>query len=231
MGALVGALTVAAIFAGSASAAPKTLHLYYIQEGFEREPTSEQTVEGYDTSWRVEAAEGYVECNSSAHNTGFFGADETNNAKTDDFFMYQVFGYFRGNPSCSSTLAIVGSEAEGFWYNANNPPEEEQYTDAQLKLSSKEKAEYVSLGKKDNVIEFQASGAAGTRCYYEVSKLKGSLDALPGTLRAHFNSQKLKLLKMNNSDARCPKKATVSTTITMYIEAGGTELSLYGRVS
>jgi hypothetical protein len=235
-GVLVSALAIAGVCAGGASAVPATLHLYYIQEGVEHELTPEltpeQQIEAYDTHWRVQAAEEYVECNSSARNTGFFTEDETNNQKTDDFFVEQTFGTFYANSSCSSTMAFVGPEAEGSWYNPNYPSSPENvYVQAQIKLSAKEKAEYVSDGKKDNVIEFRASGAAGARCYYEVTKLKGTLDALPGTVRANFNNQKLKLLKMNTSDVHCPKKATVSTSMTMYVEAGGSELTLYGRVS
>jgi hypothetical protein len=232
VGVLVSAGVIAAALAGVAGASPKTLHLYYIEEGVEREFRPEQQFELYDTHWRIEAAEGYVECTSSERNTGFFGENETNNQKTDGFFVFQTFDSLFANPSCTSSFAFTGTEAEGFWYNANNPPEERQYVTAQLRLTAKETAEYVSGGKEDNTIEFRASGAAGARCYYEVSKLKGSLDALPGSLRASFNQQKLKLLKMNNSDARCPKKATLSTSFKAYTyEVDGTEVSAYGRVS
>jgi hypothetical protein len=35
-------------------------------------------------------------------------------------------------------------------------------------------------------------------------------------VRGRFNQQKPKLLRKNSSDVRCPKKASVTTTMTLY---------------
>jgi hypothetical protein len=230
-GVLVGVFLVAGMLASVASA-KATLHLYYLDEGVEREMAAEQDFEAYDPQWAIETPEGSVECTSTERNAGLAGIDESNNEKTDVLFVGQTFFSFYSNPSCTSTLAFTGTEAEGFWFNPHYSGIEEMYVGGELKLTAKETAEYRAEGKEDTVIEFRASGAAGSRCFYEVGKLKTKLNALPGSLRAHFNQQKVKLLKKNNSDARCPKKATVTTTMTLYTDTQeGQETSLYGRVS
>ncbi len=222
-------LGLGAVLAGSAAAKPAVLNLYYTSGETEVSVTAGQQIEGYDTNWIFESAEGTVQCSTEETTSGTLGLAETNNEKTDKFSVTSTIDGFFATTGCTSTVPLLTASAEGFWFNANSFGSN---VEGHFKLSAKGKAEYATAAAKDTAIEVRQSGDAGTRCYYEVTKLKGTLAPLPGPVALEFTKQKLKLLKIINSSAACPKKATVSTVVYPYVLLGESgEAELYGKLT
>jgi len=223
-------LVLGVLTAGGAAAKTPTLDLTYENASHELVGLAAgQEIEAFDPSWTLETAAGNVSCSSEEATTGFRGSEETNNEKTDKLSATHTFHQFFAEAGCPSTLALVGSSVEGFWFNANTFGEAVK---GLFTLGTKGKGEYATTGSQDTVIEIREAGATGPRCYYEVTKLKGTTPAFSTTtaLAAYitFSKQKVKLLKLSDGSALCPKKATVSTGVGFYAPLGGSESAVFG---
>jgi hypothetical protein len=223
LGLLTLVLGACGALAQGAGAKAQTLQLYYNSS---IPLTTGQSVEEFDPGWTLETASGDVTCEAIENNQGFSGLAETNNEKVDKISSQETFGALFSNTGCTSTLPLIGSTAEGFWFNGNSFGSE---VHGQFKYSSKGTVEYVSAGKLETVIEVRANAGSGARCYFEVGKLKSKL-TLP-SLTTEFAAQKLKLVKFSNSSALCPKKATVTTEMAPYVQLGeGNEAPVQGKL-
>jgi hypothetical protein len=222
------ALVLGALLAGNAAAAG-TLHLAYTYESLEHKLTPGQAVEGYDYGWTIEAPEGAVSCLKAEHVEGFLGEDETNNEKTDVISSEKVFGSFYENGQCIGTIAALGSEVEGQWFNGNTDNEAAK---GSFRLGTKGTGEFKSSAPLDNTIALR-SVAGDFYCLYEAAKLKGPLEV--GEARLTFTKDKLKALKSVlgvPSAKTCPKKVTISTTVDFYVQlGGGAEAPITGSIS
>jgi len=229
-GAVLVILLLGVLTAGGAAAKTPTLELAYENSSHELVGLSSgEEIEAFDPSWTLETAAGNVNCTSEESTTGFLGSAETNNEKTDKLSATHTFHQFFAEAGCPSTLALVGSSVEGFWFNANTFGEEVK---GLFTLGTKGKGEYATTGSKDTAIEIREAGATGPRCYYEVTKLKGTTPVFSTTFASAanitFSKQKVKLLKLSDSSALCPKKATVSTEVGLYAPLGGSESIVFG---
>ena len=228
--ALAATLCLGGSIAGSAAAAPKTLHLTY-SHPTETKLSPGQQVEGWDRSWSLQTSAGSVSCYLNEHNEGFLGSDETNDQKTDYISVSSVFGGFSTNSECTSQIAVVGNPVRGIWFNGNTGDFD---VTGKWKFGTKEVGEYLTAAPHDTVIGLESMTAPRAFCLYEVKKLKGRLDVFPEEVNLSFSNQKVKLLKTVpglKSAAGCPKTATVSTLVQFYVQlGGGEEAALAGNV-
>jgi hypothetical protein len=203
-----------ASFAGVAAAKAPVLHLKYNRT---TEITPGAKIEGFDYKWSLSSSsEGAASCTFKENNEGFYGEDVSNNEKTDVISIDQVAGAFSGFFSCSTSIPGLEPEARGRVFNENTNP---GIVRGEFKLSAKGKTEYITGAPGDTIFAVEALNAPREEgCYYEVKKLKATLSGVPTNLGAVFNGQKLKLIKELGPQGRksfstCPKKATLTTTV------------------
>jgi hypothetical protein len=194
-------LTLTALMAASASAAPKKLDLTWDFE-VNQLKTGEEFKMANDSDIAFETTAGGVKCEAAFYpeEQGFLGKDETNNEKTDKLELDYAYGGIYLGRVCASTLGL-GTEALVAVYNPSGSL-------GTLSLGANGKASFKTPSTSEPAYVLEYFLNTGDECYYTFTKLSGTL-SIGDLTEIDFSNQKLKLDK-TISNKLCPKTAKLT---------------------